>query len=263
MGKFSPIILQQGVSFMSVEKKSKRQERREQIKKKESKSRFVTIGLIVVGALLLVLVFIWPQFQGAGDISIPTPNAALPQADGLSLGDPNALVVIDVFEDFQCPACQFFTQSIKPLIVKYLVETGKARLVFHNYPFIDGEGASNGGESDQAANASMCASEQDKFWEMEEVIYANWNGENQGNLSNVRLKAMAEGIGLDMGAFNSCFSDNKYKADIQADFDLGQEMGVRGTPSVFVNGVKVGQDGKIATYQEIATAVEQIVNSTQ
>jgi len=248
---------------MTAEKKSKRQERREKVKKQESKNRFAIIGMIVAGALLLVLVFIWPQFQSAGDIIAPQPPTDLPNPDGLSLGDPNAPALIEVFEDFQCPACQFFSESVEPVILQYLVSTGKARLVFHNYSFIDGEGAGNGGESDQAANAAMCANEQDHFWDMKQILYANWNGENKGNLSDKRLTAMAEELGLDMNAFNACFNDNKYKADIQADFDLGQEMGVSGTPSVFVNGAKVGQPGKIATFQEIAVAVDQIVNSAE
>lgn len=243
---------------MTVEKKSKRQERREKIRKDAMKGRLTTIGLITVGALLLVVAFIWPQFTTIDDIIVPEAKT-LPNRDGLSLGDPNAPAVIDIFEDFQCPACQFFSDSIEPLIIQYLVETGKARLVYHNYPFIDGDGASNGGESDQSANASMCANEQDKFWEMKAVLYANWNGENQGNLSNRRLVAMAEAINLDMDAFNACFNANKYKADIQASFDYGQELGVSGTPSAFVNGVKVGQPGKIPTFQEIAVAVDAIV----
>lgn len=50
------------------------------------------------------------------------------------------------------------------------------------------------------------------------------------------------------------------QAEIQADFDLGQQMGVSGTPTVFANGVQVGQPGKIATYEEIAQAVEQALN---
>jgi protein-disulfide isomerase len=176
----------------------------------------------------------------------------------LSVGDPNAIVTIDVFEDFQCPACKSFTENIEPLVIENLVATGRARYVFHNYSFLDGNGAGNGGESDQAANASMCANEQDKFWEMHGTLYTNWNGENQGAFSDRRLQAMAESLGLDMNAFNSCFGSNKYKADIQADFDLGQEMGVSGTPTVFVNGQRVGQPGKIASYQEIVQAVEAI-----
>ena len=245
---------------MTVEKKSKRQERREKMRQQTMRSRLTTIGLITVGALLLVIAFVWPQFTTIDDLIVPDAKV-LPNPDGLSLGDPNAPAVIDVFEDFQCPACQFFSESIEPQIIQYLVETGKARLVYHNYPFIDGEGASNGGESDQAANAAMCANEQGKFWEMKAVLYANWNGENQGNLNNRRLTAMAEAINLNMDQFNSCFGDNKYRSDIQASFDLGQEMGVSGTPSVFVNGEKVGEPGKIATFQEIAVVVDRIVNT--
>lgn len=246
---------------MTVEKKSKRQERREKVRKDSMRSRLTTIGLITAGALLLVVAFIWPQFTTIDDIIVPEAKT-LPNPDGLSLGDPNAPAVIDIFEDFQCPACQFFSESIEPLIIQYLVETGKARLVYHNYPFIDGNGASNGGESDQSANASMCANEQGKFWEMKAVLYANWNGENQGNLSNRRLVAMAEAIKLDMDAFNSCFNSNKYKADIQASFDYGEQLGVSGTPSAFVNGAKVGQPGKIPTFQEIAVAVDAIAGGT-
>jgi protein-disulfide isomerase len=109
----------------------------------------------------------------------------------------------------------------------------------------------------------MCANEQGKFWEMHATLYANWNGENQGNLSDRRLQAMAQSIGLDMNAFNACFSANKYKADIQADLDKGKQMGVNGTPTVFVNGNVIGQQGKIATYDDIKQAVDTAAGSSQ
>jgi protein-disulfide isomerase len=242
---------------MSPEKASKRQQRREQMQRQQQRQRLFIIGGIVVVAALVVLALVAPQLQSVGEIITVTP-AALPNPDGLSLGEANAPATIDTFEDFQCPACQYFTENVEPLLIENLVKTGKARYVFHQYPFIDGNGASNGGESDQAANASMCANEQDKFWDLHAIIYANWNGENKGNLSNRRLQAMAETAGLDMTAFNSCFSDNKYKSDIQADFDKGRDMGVNGTPTVFVNGTQVGQPGKIASYDEIAQAVNAI-----
>jgi protein-disulfide isomerase len=242
---------------MSPEKMSKRQERRAKMQRQQQQQRLIVIGLIVLGAALLVYAVVSPQIAPVGEIISVTP-ATLPNPDGLSLGDANAPVTIDVFEDFQCPACKSFTENIETLVVENLVATGKARYVFHNYPFIDGNGAGNGGESDQAANASMCANEQGKFWEMHGILYANWNGENQGAFSDRRLQALAESVGLDMNAFSSCFNANKYKAEIQADFDLGEQMGVSGTPSVFVNGQPVGQPGKIASYQEIVQAVESI-----
>jgi len=231
--------------------------------------------IIVAGGCLLALcgvitlafgfMFVFPRFVVA---TAPVPDLITiteeppPNVDGLSTGDSNAPVIIDIFGDFQCPACQYFSDNIEPRIIEHLVNPGKARLVYHNYPFLDGDGAFNGGESDQAANASMCASEQGKFWEMKEIIFANLSGENQGDLSNRRLRDMAESINLNMDAFNACFRDNKYGAEIQADFEYGQELGVTGTPSVFVNGQQVGQPGKIATYQEIAAEVDAIVNST-
>ena len=243
------------------DKKSKRQERREKMKQQETKGRLVTITLMVLGAALLVFAFVYPQFKSVGEIVTPTAVVTSDKIDGLSVGDPDAPVVIDVFEDFQCPACQLFTESYEPLIIQYLVETGKARFVFHNYSFIDGLGPDNGGESDQAANASMCANEQGKFWEMQAAIFADWNGENKGNLNDRRLTAIAESTGLEMGAFNSCFGANKYKAEIQADYELAQELGVGGTPSVFVNGQAVGEPGRIPTFQDIAVAVDAIVNN--
>lgn len=243
---------------MSPEKISKRQERRAKMQREQQRQRMIILGLIGLGAVLLVLAIALPQLRPVDDIITVTP-AALPQADGLSVGDPNAPVTIDVFEDFQCPACQFFTESIEPLVIENLVATGKARYVFHNYSFLDGNGAGSNGESDKAANASMCANEQGKFWEMHNILYANWNGENQGAFSDRRLQAMAESLGLDMDAFNTCFDANKYEAEIQADFDLGEEMGVTGTPTVFVNGARVGAPGKIASYQEIEQAVNAAV----
>jgi len=248
---------------MSAEKKSKRQLRRERMHQQEVRRRLITIGSITIGAALVVFAVVWPQIKSVGEIIPVTPLTDLPNPNGLSLGEADAPVTIDVFEDFQCPSCQYYTESIQPLIIQNLAAPGKVRYVFHQYPFIDGAGARNGGESDQAANASMCANEQGRFWDMQAILYVNWNGENQGNLSNRRLQAMAESIGLDMGSFNDCFRVNKYESDIQADFDLGNEMGVSGTPSVFVDGNKVGEPGRVATYEVIAQAVELAISARQ
>lgn len=242
---------------MSREKVSKRQERRERMQREQQRRRLMTIGAITLAALVLVFLVVWQPLSRAGEI-IPITPAALPNEDGLSLGDANAPVTIDVFEDFQCSACQRFTANTEPLIIENLVAPGKARYVFHNYPFLDGDGAGSRGESDQAANASMCASEQGRFWDMHSILYANWNGENRGAFNNRQLQAMAETIGLDMDAFNSCFSANKYEAEIQADFDLGNEMGVSGTPTVFVNGQPVVPGNQVPSYEQIAAAVNAI-----
>jgi protein-disulfide isomerase len=233
---------------------SKRQVRREKMRRAEMRSRLVTIGLVVLGALVIAFVLIYPNFRPAPEVVTAEPRV-YPQAEKNAMGDPDAPVKIDVFEDYQCPACLRYTQEIEPLVVENYVATGKVYYVFHNYPFIDGGGASNGGESDQTANAAMCATEQGKFWEMHDIIFANWNGENQGTYSDRLLTTLAEKIGLDMDAFNACFEANKYKSDIQADFDLGVSLGVNGTPSVFVDQVII-RPGYVPSYDDISKAVE-------
>jgi len=233
---------------------SKRQARREEIRRKEQRSRLIGIGLIGIVVIFVVFLIIYPSFKPVAAVKAAEPQS-YPQADKTALGDPNAPVKIDAYEDFQCPACVKYTQETESLIIKNLVATGKVYYVFHNYSFIDGPGAGNNGESDQAANASMCAAEQNKFWEMHATIFANWNGENKGAYNDERLTAFAETAGLDMTAFNACFGSNKYKAEIQASFDDGNIAGVQGTPSIFVNGTFV-TPGYIPSYDEILKAVD-------
>jgi len=234
----------------------KRQEMREKRKRQQTLNRVAAIGLVSLGAVLVAFLLIWPNLpKPVGEIVTVEPNA-YPLANGRELGDAAAPVLIQVWEDFQCPACRNFTVDTEPRIVEQYVATNQARYVFHHYPFLDGDGVSRRGESDQAANASMCAADQDSFWEYHDIVFANWNGENQGAFSDAKLQAFAESIGLEMDAFNACFEDNTHRDTIEQDIAAGDDIGVQGTPSVFVNGKRVGQPGKVPSYDEIVVAVE-------
>ena len=231
--------------------KSKRQQRRS---RNSSNSRSITIGVIVVGALLIAIALIYPNMKPIAEVI--TPEAvSRPQTDGLTVGDVNSPAKIEVFEDFQCPACVRFTQDIEPLVISQLVETGKAYYVFHNYPFLDRNSTTK--ESQDSANASLCANEQGKFWEYHDTLFANWNGENEGNLSKDRLIQFASAVGLNVDDFTACVNENRYANDVQASFDLGNSMGVSGTPSVFVNGQQIAP-GYIPSFEDIAAAVEAV-----
>ena len=98
---------------MSPDQKSKRQQRREKIYQQERRSRLITIGLITIGVAVLVFLFVAPQLKSAGNVIPITPHE-LPSPNGLSLGDPKAPVTIDVYEDFQCPACRYFDENVEP-----------------------------------------------------------------------------------------------------------------------------------------------------
>ena len=234
----------------------KRQEMREKRKRQQRLGRLAAIGLVSLGAVLVAAILIWSNRPTpVGAIVTVEPNA-YPSASGRELGDPAAPVIIEAWEDFQCPACRNFSEGTVPRIVEKYVATGQVRYVFRNYPFLDGDGVSRRGESDQAANAAMCAGDQDKFWDYHDILFANWNGENQGAFTDSRLQAFAGSIGLDMDAFNTCFDENTHKDTIEQDIAAGNTIGVQGTPSIFVNGQKVGQPGQVPSYDEIAAAVE-------
>lgn len=240
---------------------SKRQIIREQRMKRQRRQRLFAILGVAIGAVVIAGLLIWPSLRSAlapvGEIKTITP-VERPQADGTALGDPSATVLVEVWEDFQCPACTGYSQQIEPQVVQNYVETGKARYVYRHYPFIDDRVATK--ESDQSANASMCAAEQGRFWEYHDIVFANWDGENAGAYSDKRLIAFAESIGLNMNDFNACFDANRYKDQINKDFLDGQNAGVQGTPSVYVNGTAV-KPGFVPSYADIAAAIDAALAS--
>ncbi len=230
---------------------SKRKQVQQQRQKKDQQRRLITAMVIVGIALIIMAIIVVPSLIPAEVVSI-TP-VARPQENGRELGSASAPVVVEVFSDFQCPACARFAESVEPLIVNSYVADGRVRFIYRQYPFLDDRVSRK--ESDQAANASMCAADQGRFWDYHDTLFANWSGENQGAYANKRLVAMAEALNLDMGAFNSCFDDNRFEADINADLALGEQYGVNATPSIFVNGVRVESPDPTSIQQAIEQAL--------
>ncbi|RPH57207.1 MAG: DsbA family protein [Chloroflexi bacterium] len=230
---------------------SKRQELRVKRIKQGRIRRFLVIGGVMMMAIAVALIIILPNLpKPAGEIVQTTPGAhsQVKSASGRELGDPNAPLVIDVWEDFQCPSCKRFSEGTEVQIIDNLVSTGKVRYAFHVLAFI-------GPESVQAANAAMCANEQGRFWDYKSTLFANWNGENEGAFADDRLIAFAQSISLDMEKFRACFGENRYQAEIEKDKALGDQYGVYGTPSVLLNGEIINPD-HVPSFDEISKAVE-------
>jgi len=222
-------------------------------KREQRKNTFLIVGGVV---FVLIALFISPYIVNAlrpvGEVSSITP-VERPLVDGRSMGDPLAPVVVEVFEDFQCPRCKDFSDTVeKSLVDSDYITGGQVYYIFRQFPFIDRNSASK--ESHQAANASMCAAEQGRFWDYHDMLFVNWNGENQGAFIDKRLVAFAENLGLDMGQFNACFKDNKYESEINSDYNLGLGYGVNGTPTVFVNGSGV-TPGYVPSYDDLVQAI--------
>jgi len=230
---------------------SKREEIRARRRRNEQRQRNIMLAMAVGGALIIAAALIVPSLTPV-EITEIEPKTINARIDGTSIGEADAPVQIDVWEDFQCPACARYSSEIESQVITTFVEAGLVLYTFHHYPFIDSQSATK--ESQQAANASMCAMEQGRFWDFKDILFANWNGENLGAFSDKRLLAFADSLNLDMVDFKACFNENRYEAEIAADYQAGLAIGVSGTPSVFVNGVQL-TPGYVPGFEDISNAV--------
>lgn len=142
-------------------------------------------------------------------------------------GNPNAKLTIVEFADYQCPFCGRFQKDTLPQILKDYIDTGKAKFVFKNLAFL-------GKESTDAANAALCAKEQNKFWEYHDKLFASQNGENQGGFAIDKLKGFAADLGLNTTQFDNCLDSQKYNVQVTADSTEAGKSGFQSTPSTAV-----------------------------
>jgi len=171
-------------------------------------------------------------------LSAETSKTVHPQTNA------NAAVSVVEYGDLQCPSCKSaLTLVTEPMIAQY---GSQIAFEFRQFPL-----ASIHPFAMEAAEASECAADQGKFWDFLDLNY-----ENQEQLSSSAIENWGEQIGLDMDLFNRCRSSNIKRKVIQAEYDAGTKLGVRGTPTYFVNGVVVP-----ATIADIGKAIQDAVGS--
>ncbi len=157
----------------------------------------------------------------------------------LTLGDPNAPVTFIEFSDVECPFCVRFSQD--GLVgVRNLVDEGKVYFVYKHFPL------NFHPEAIPGANAIECAADQGKWIEMHDLMF-----ENQESLSESNYKAWAAQLGLETTEFNNCFDTSKHQDKIDADYELGRQIGVSGTPASFANGIKISGAQPFASFESI------------
>jgi protein-disulfide isomerase len=206
---------------------SKRSKIREKRRKARQRQRLITILVISGAALVLTAILIWPSVRPIGEIVIPDP-VDHPMADGVAMGDPNAPVVIEEYSDFLCTFCQRFVIETEPQLIEEYISTGKVYFIYKPYPL--------GQESFAPSEASLCAAEQDMFWEYHDIVFANQDGHNASAYSPRRLEAFAETLNLDLDQFNECTSSNRYREDVEASQIEAVNAGISSTPSFLING---------------------------
>jgi protein-disulfide isomerase len=175
-----------------------------------------------------------------GEAPAPPPSvveaafarAVAPGGPGYDRGTTRAAVTVLEFSDFGCPYCGRFAREIYPAVADEFVKTGLVRWKY--VPFVLGIF----GNDAAAARAGACAGEQGRaaFDRMHDALYAQQAAWTRSSDPARAFQAMALGAGLDAARFASCYGSAATDAKIQAASALADEMGVRATPTFFVNG---------------------------
>jgi protein-disulfide isomerase len=171
----------------------------------------------------------------------PDPARAynLPVGKSPIKGPEEASITIVEFSDYQCPFCA----RSEPLINQFLATyPDKTRFVYKHFPL-----TSIHPQAMPAALAAAAAQRQGKFWEMHELLFAN-----QRALGPDQLRDYAKQLKLDMAKFDADMQSEEVKAAVQEDMQLAKRVGIRGTPTIFVNG-RLLQNRSVDGFKQLAS----------
>ena len=198
----------------------------------------IATALIVMLAMQNKELKVAPQGRAAEPLDY-TKVYDLPTGESAMKGEVNAPVTIVEFSEFECPFCSKATELVDNVMKKY---EGQVNVVFKNFP-LDFHAAAR-----PAAKAALAAKRQGKFWEMHDLLFAMQDGlKNKDQLSEdgyqdylrEEFSNLAASLSLDMDKFNADLDDPALTVQINEEEALGRGVNVGGTPSFFVNGVKV------------------------
>ena len=155
-----------------------------------------------------------------------------------ALGSENAPVTIVEFGDYQCEACYHWFHNTRDTLIDNYIETGKAKLVFVDLPFL-------GRDSPKAAQASYCAEDQGKYWKYHTMLYTFQDGQpDSGWADRDRLNSFAFSLDMNMDEFNDCMDSSKYQKRVKANYNEAVKHGVQQTPTFII----ISQDGTIEKF---------------
>ncbi len=144
--------------------------------------------------------------------------------DDPTLGPEDAVITMIEFSDFECPFCRrYYLETFEQIMTTY---EGQIQYVFKDFPL------SFHASARPAANAALCAHEQDAFWDYRGKLFSM-----ELSLGEDAYLQYAEDLNLDMSTFTECLEENRYEDSVLADFNYGANLGVSGTPFFFINGL--------------------------
>jgi protein-disulfide isomerase len=175
-------------------------------------------------------------------INVEPYRLTFDNAKAPSFGPESAPVTLVEFSDFECPFCARFYPTLNRLKEAY---GDKLHIVYRQFPL-----TSIHQNAFKAAEASLCAHEQGKFWQMHDLMF-----QEQQGLAVRDLKVKAGRVGVDQSKFDACLESGRYAEQVQNDLREGNRAGVTGTPAMFLNGVSL--EGGAVTFETMKKLIDK------
>jgi protein-disulfide isomerase len=211
----------------------------------------VTALAIAVGIALIVIARPAARPTGA---ELVTPPTSYPAAlvKGSVVGAAAAPVVMQLYSDFQCPACKLFVTDRLPRLLTELVVPGTLRIESLD---IDILGTGTPDESLELAAGAACAAEQNRYWPFHDLVFWNQGRENRGDHDAAFIARVADAAGLDRQAWDACMLRRDIRPAIKARTASAVAAGISSTPTLVVNGQSIVG---VPAYDQLAQRIRQL-----
>ena len=211
-------------------KTSQRQLLREKRKAQKRRTIYISFAVILGTAVIFGSIVFLSKY-----LSKP---ANYETSEGFTLGDPEAPVEVIAFSNYSCSFCKIYSETIEKDLISGYVDPGE---IYYRYVNL----ANSDEDSANAAEASYCAAEQNKFFEYKSYLYTYAMAGDGFSLEN--LTKYARLANLDTENFGKCMSENQYAEAYIQDRSYAQSAGIRATPTFLVNGQLVNANELIST----------------
>jgi protein-disulfide isomerase len=214
----------------------------------ERRRRRLSVAFVVLLALLVAGGIAVQASRSTSGAQTGAPAGLTADGIGVPLGARGAPVLVELYEDFLCPACRRFEETAGTEL-REMAAAGQVRIVYRGMAFLDG--ASTSRYSTRALNAAACAVDAGRFPQYHDRLFAAQPPEGGAGLSDARLVALGAEAGISGGDFAGCVEDLRYERWTQRATDAASKAGVVQTPTVRVN----GHDLPAPTLEELRAAV--------
>lgn len=228
-----------------------RAEQDKQVKRRRRVNQLLAVVLVLVAAGAITAAVIVGQKSANAPAETPPDLSA---EGAVVLGNPEADTVLQLVEDFQCPACGQF-EAVMGDTIDQLTERDDLRVEFRGIAFLDR--ASSTEYSSRALNAAVCTVEDgtDVWKQMHAALFANQPTEGGAGLDDATLVDLAVQAGADEDRVSDCIEDRTYDKWVEQTTEATFDDGVTGTPTVLINGEKVD----VSTPEDLEKAVDDAV----